>query len=294
MARLPWSRPSVAALLLAASACSDGVQPEVDPPQQYITQRRAWRAGERDSAIAHIEQSGGFGQFSSLAPVIFHPDSVTEVIPNPALLSPAAPGLSALQASRYAPTWLIAGVRYENYNSAQVPADTLIWTGLFWSDPIDSGSRGFIIRAGASLTFDAIPVHSTNFDASEGRAGAGGIEVALFSGTVWSAIGANAGNSPIPIPGTNNIEVASASFGATTTVTSGAWLGGEQASGTMTGRVKRVVFTRTQGSADPAMFELDLDFRDGIQAARLVCNFPNPCTTDDTTAALRRASRSAR
>ena len=49
----------------------------------------------------------------------------------------------------------------------------------------------------------------------------------------------------------------------------------------MAGRAKRVVFNLVPLSGPGvASFEIDLDFRGGIQAMRIVCNFPTPCTTN--------------
>ena len=265
---------SIVLIGLLAAGCTE---PEaVEEPSQYIAVRRAWAPGERAATIQQIEQTGALAFVSAYASTIYSdPDSVVTLVQNPEWTPPAAHSTTSLAlhlANRFAVTWNVAGVRLEAYNDSQVPSDTTVWTGIFYYDPADTGNRGYIIRGGTSTTFGRTNVNTTAFEASGNKTGAGGGEVHLGTGSEWTAGG------PV-IPQRNTIEVLLQTYGAQTSITSGPWLGGLEASGTMQGRAKRVVFNRVAGTDLPLTFEVDIDFRGGIQSMQIVCNFPNPCTS---------------
>lgn len=273
-------------LLLAAGcaalgwSCDGGTDPVVDEPSQFIAVTRAWAPGERAATINQVETTGALGFVSPYASTIFaDPDSVTLIAPNPAWTppSPSVRGggqvLAHRSSSQFADTWVVAGIRIESYNASQTPNDTLVWTGIFFYDPNDTGNRGFIIRGGVSTTFGPTNVDNTAFDASGGRTGIGGGEVAS-NGTEWSA------NLGPTLPTRNTFEIGSQTFGTPASVTTGPWLGGTQAGGTIGGRAKRVVFNRVSTTGTPLTYEIDIDFRSGIQGIKIVCNFPTPCTSN--------------
>lgn len=278
------NRVKIKLLALAGCAtvlvsCDEGVQPVVEEQSQFLAVTRAWAPGERAATITEVETTGALGFFSPYASTIFaHPDSVTVIEPNPAWTppSPAVRGARIqphLTSSQFSQAWIMAGIRIESYNDSQVPPDTLIWTGVFFYDPNNPSNRGFVLRGGASTTFNPTNVDNDAFEASGNRSGVGGGEVAA-SGAVWSA------NGGPTVPRRNTFEVESQSFGAGSTVTTGPWLGGTQAGGRMDGRLKRVVFNRISTFGTPTTYEIDVDFRNGIQALKIVCNFPTPCTSN--------------
>lgn len=273
-------RPTTNILVLASaalvSASCDSVEPVAEEPQQFVAVRRAWGPGERTATISQIETTGALGFFSPYASLIYSdPDSVTVVQVNPAWSQPAArvTGGPVFNLFAFSTGWNMAGIRLESYNSSQTPPDTVVWTGVFYYDPANTDNRGFIIRGGTTLTFGPVNVNTAAFEASGSRTGAGGGEVALGTGTEWTAGGPT-------IPNRNTLEVQAQNYGAASTITTGPWLGGTIAVGAMQGRLKRVVFNRIAGTSGSASFEVDVDFRGGIQALRIICRFPSPCTTN--------------
>src|SRR5260221_60092 len=105
--RRTHGRAARAALILSAlsvAACSDGIAPATEAPLPYITVRRHWHPGERDSTIARIQSTHALslpyvGDVSDFAPALFaDTDSVVVIIQNPAFQSSllggpfAAPG----------------------------------------------------------------------------------------------------------------------------------------------------------------------------------------------------------
>lgn len=268
-----------ALLVLAAAGCS--TEPEVEAPQQFVIVRRAWAPGERQATIDQVKTTGALAFASFYASTIFaDPDSVSVMMPNPAW-TPPDPHLTtplAFHMNRFTTGWIIAGTRIESYNADQTPPDTVVWTGLFFYDPADTDDRGYVIRGGVSTTFSNVNVNTTAFEASGNKTGAGGGELRVLNADTseWSAGG------PV-IPNINTLDVSAQVYGALSSIGSGPWLGGQEATGTIQGRAKRIKFTRVSGTQLPLDFEVDLDFRGGIQSMRIVCNFPNPCTSSALT-----------
>ena len=262
--------------LATAASCSDAAAPqEEDPPAQYVSVRRAWLPGERDSAIARVMRGGGLGPFSSLAPFVFaDPDSYTTIAPNP-LYHPSA-GLSfdvvGTRAPQFAASWLITGMDIRIIDNSQSPPDTTDWLGVFWSNtsppaapPDESTWKGFVYAASALTTVANTAVNTTAFDASGGKSGAGGGEVRQSTGEYWE------GNS-------GTIRITSGTYGAATPVASGPYTGGTTASGLMQGRMLNIGMPRVLPSPGTAI-TVDFDFRfTAIDAVQLTCIFPSPCT----------------
>lgn len=76
-------------------------------------------------------------------------------------------------------------------------------------------------------------------------------------------------------------------------MTTGPFLGGTQATGTMFGRMRTIAMTRISGATLPTSFSVDFDFSvTQIGAIRYVCYFRTPCTTNvPVIAAALRAGR---
>jgi hypothetical protein len=272
----------------AISACSDPIEP-VDQPSEFISMRRAWLPGERAATIAQVQANGSLGFASSFAPEIFaDSDSVTVVVSNPDFSARAVNGQSLLLLEpRFATSWTIAGMELLNININPVPDDTVHWIGVFWSNPAEPFWKGFVIAASTSSTVARVDVNTLAFDASGSKAGAGGGEIRPSTGTYWQANG--------PIGGANNdFQVTAASYGTPATVTSGPFIGGTRAAGTMQGRIQRMTMSRQNGTDAPVTSTVDYDFRAAaIGAVRVVCVFDTPCTTNAIMAGLEQQYRDA-
>ncbi len=270
----------------AAAACDDSAGPiEADPPAQYITVRRAWLPGERDSTIARIRLGRELvipyiGDVSDDADR-FYPDldSVTVVIANPAYGVMAANEAGLVMAPQFAGTWNITGIDVRIVNNDVTPiADTLHYIGVFWSNPAESNWKGFALgganSSGATTTLPLTLVNTTAFNTAFGKSGVGAGEQRATTNTYWEANGP--GVSP-----NNTLIVNSAAYGGTSVINTGPFLGGTIANGTMLGRMRTIDMTRLNGATAPATFQVDLNFSaTSIAAVRYVCIFRSPCTSN--------------
>ena len=275
----------VLVLLALVAACADpATPPDTVPQAEFITVRRAWRPGERDSTIARIRQTREFsfpyiGDISDDADRIYaDTDSVTVMAPNPDFGVNGVNESSLLMEPRFATNWNITGVDVLEINSAA--NDTLHWIGVFWSNPAEATWHGFAlgaaVRTAATRTFPQTVVNTNAFDASFGKTGAasGEVRTSTSPATIW------AGNGPGTFPN-NTLQISAANYGGASTVTTGPFLGGTAANGSMFGRMLTINMTRTQGTTNPSTFSIGLDFRTtAIGAIRYVCVFPSPCTTN--------------
>lgn len=264
-------------LSLVAAGCIDDTN-LADPPAEFISARRAWAPGERDSAIARVMREGGLGLFSDLAPAIFtDPDSYTTIVENPQFrsVSPLEFDLRGTRSPEFATNWMIAGVDVRIFDSTQTPADLTIWRGIFWSktsppapSPSEPTWKGFIFGAGSAgnNVLPTTAVVTTTFDNNAGDVGAGGGESRLVSSVYnyWQAEG---------LRGTNTVQITGGSYGAPTTITSGPFTGGSQATGGMQGRVRDVrMFKQLPTPSLTDSVRVDFDFRGfPIQAVRMIC-----------------------
>jgi hypothetical protein len=221
------------------------------------------------------------GDISDEADVIFSdPDSVVEVVANPDFsVHAASPGSLLVMEPRFASTWNITGVDVRIVNKEVTPvADTTHWIGVFWSNPAESNWKGLVLAAAnsnpATVTVPLSSVNTAVFDAAFQKAGVGGGEQRASTTTFWTANGV--GVSP-----NNTITISSAVYGAAATVTTGPFLGGTAANGTMQGRLRTVSMARAQGATNPSSFTVDFDFSlTAISSIRYVCVFRTPCTTN--------------
>jgi hypothetical protein len=278
-------RRLLGALVLAATACSDGT-PELslsEPQAEFETRKRAWLPGERDSVIQRIVTNREWvfpyaGDISDLAPQVYaDPDSYVVMVPNPAFAATARrSGLPEVRL--FDGTFTVQGIDLLLVNATSVPRDSTHWIGVLWYNGTEPTWKGFILaaRPGTATTVPQTNIRTGNFDAGGGKSGAGGGEYRLTTLQYWEANG-----SANPPPNTNSITISSSSYGAAQTVTTGPFLGGTTQSGTMLGRIRTTVLTLTLGSPPPSLDTVDVNFSvTAIPSVKLVCDFPTPCTTN--------------
>jgi hypothetical protein len=283
------NRGVAAAALAALAACGNDTGPGTPAVQtEYVTVRRAWLPGERDSLIARIQRTRQLdlplaGDLSDYADQLIPADSAVEIVPNPALTpsvaGPFMPSYSVRGVRVPGTGWTAAGVDVQIINNSVTPRDTLNWLGWFWWNNADTTQKGYIFIATPNTTVNATTVNTTNFDASFAKTGAGGGEARGRppGNTYWQANGWTRRNTASV---TSNFA-----FGGTSTVTSGPFLGGTQTTIIMAGVIDSVRMDRQLGTGTPTTqyASLSTGFTVGL---RLTCVFPTPCTTN----ALRMAS----
>lgn len=284
---------SVVVAVAALAACSDGSGPGTPVVQtEYVTVRRAWLPGERDSLIARIQRTRQLqlpyaGDVSDYADQLLPTDSATEIVPNPDLSpsvnGPFAPSFSVTGVRVPGAGWTTAGLDVLMVDNTQSPPDTLSWLGWFWWNNADSTQKGYVFVATKSTTVGATAVNTTTFDGSYQKTGAGGGEVSGQppGNTYWQANGWTRRNT---VSVTNNFG-----FGGTSTVTSGPFLGGTQQTRLMFGVIDSVRMDRQSGTATPTTKYASITLN-WVGSLALTCVFPSPCTTN----ALRMALRSRR
>lgn len=281
-----WRHLAAALLVLAAAgACADPADPgPVDPPAEFISMRRAWLPGERDSTIARIKLNRSFtfpyvGDISDEADLIYADlDSVTVMVGNPDFGVRAMNDAGLVMAPRFATNWDITGIDVRIVNIEPNPDDSTHWIGVFWSNPADDTWKGFALGAAntnpATVTFPLTSVNTNAFDASFAKSGVGVGEVRAGTSTTW--LGNGPGTSP-----NNTLQITAAGYGGANTITSGPFTGGTGAGGSMNGRMRVIAMARASGSSSPATFNIDYNFTGAaIGAIRYVCIFRTPCTTN--------------
>ena len=239
-------------------------------PAQYITARRAWRPGERDSLKAYIVRTGALDDVSGVAAqALDQEDSTTEVILNPAWHPAAAAPAGVRPAPMFATGWGARGldmlVVFDSMpDVAGIQRDSLDWIAVRWWNPADSTWKGWIIRATTAATFPTYQtVNTTAFNASGANTGVGAGEARLASGTYWEG---NSGQYRI----TSN-----SGYGAYSQMTGGPYLGGDFAVGQMLGRLNNVKMPRQLGADAPATSTVNFDFGAApVTAWRIRCYFP--------------------
>jgi hypothetical protein len=266
---------TLAALAVLACGSEKTTEPTDEEPAQYISVRRAWQPGERDSTAAYVLRARAWDEYSDLAPQAFAVwDSTTDIVLNPAW-SPAAsalPGTPAPPALAPAAPQFEAGwgsmgmdilIVFDSVPGGTVQRDSLYWIATRWWNPADSTWKGWIVRATTAPTFGWVFVSTTGFDGSGGHTGAGGGEARLASGTYWEA---NFGLYRI----TQND-----SYGARQRIPAGPFLGGNVEFGLIGGQLWFVSMPRITGADTPATESVNWDFRAApINAQRIRCYFP--------------------
>ncbi len=266
------SRIVFSVILLAGAAglsCRhDATSPTSADEPQYITVRRAWRAGERDSLIQFVTNTGAWGEYSDLAAQSIPAwDSAVDVIVNPAWRDTSTTPPVQL-APEYASGWGVAGfdihIVYDSTPDVPgVQADSLDWVEIFWWNPADSTWKGFLINATTQLLFPYVGVNTTAFNSANGQSGSGAGEVRLADTTYWEG---TSGNWRVTV---NNPS------GVLDTVASGVWLGGNLRTGLMTGNIDPInplTLSRKSGRTAPKKQTLSATWTN-IALQQLTCYF---------------------
>lgn len=276
-----FPRGLLAAILILVPACADdGTGPSTpDPATEFVTMRRPWRPGERDSVIERVLRTRQLtlpyaGDVSDYIAFLLDPDSAVELVPNPALdpalVSPFGPAFSLGHALVPGGGWSAAGLDIRIVNNNQSPPDSLDWLGWFWWNDADSSQKGFVFISSRNTTVGATSVNTTTFDAAGGKSGAGGGEIQ--GATLWLGNGWTRRN-------TASVTLNFSFFG-TSTVTTGPFLGGTQQIAFMSGVLDSVRLSRVAGTGNPSTQYASTSFT-FIGSLRLTCIFPTPCTTNN-------------
>jgi hypothetical protein len=273
------------ASLLVLGGCGDANAPQEPAPQtEYVTVRRAWLPGERDSLIARIQRTRQFtlpyvGDISDYAADLIPADSAVEIVPNPALHLASAAPVVPVRPVVHVPggSFSTVGIDLRMINTNSTPDDTLRWLGWLWFNTADSTNKGIVFgyrSLAAGNTLAATTVNTATFDAAFGKSGAGGGEVSGLPGpsfTYWQANGWVRRN-------TMSMTLNFAFTGAST-ITTGPYLGGSQRTALMNGVLDSVRLDRVSGTGTPVTqyASITLTFVGGVQ---ITCVFPTPCTTN--------------
>jgi hypothetical protein len=274
----PVRRLAFAAALCGAVACSSYTDPPLDDYQaEFITVRRAWRPGERDSVIQQVLATQAWilpfaGNLSPMVGQILRADSIDEIVANPAfvpLSSSPFGGGGLFHVSMVPGTgWSAFGLDIRILDNSQSPADSSNWLGLFWYNDAEPTWIGFILLATPLDVVSGVTPNTPSFDASEGTTGSGAGEFRQADATYWEARGTGAPNKVDVLTNT--------AAGPLTTVTSGGFTGGTQQSRDMRVRMRTVGFTRITGPTNPTSMTVSFDYTGNGTA--LTCIFPDPCT----------------
>ena len=300
-----FSRRLLGVLALGALVgCGDEPAEE---PSEFIAVRRAWRPGERDSLINAIITNRTFagipfvGDLSDMAPQFYaDPDSTVEFIRNPAF-SPSltSPINASVVSQAFSTTWNFVALKITSINDSQytidstllppdtilLPPDTLFWHATIWTNPANIQERGIVIAFNRTSNFNTGSIDTDAFDLSGGKVGAAGLELHQNTGTLWAD---DRSGGRYAVTGYTWV-------GTPDTIRSGPYLGGLTRSGTQFGRIQTARFVRVSGTENPNNFNVSFDWRTtGMPAVEIFCKFSYPCTTDDLTPAIMRASRSSR
>jgi hypothetical protein len=264
-------------------------------PAQYITVRRAWRPGERDSLRAYVLRTNALDDFSEVAAqAIDQEDSTTEVVANPARRPAAALPAGVHPAAMFATGWGARGldilVVFDSIPGNSATRDSLDWIAVRWWNPADSTWKGWIINATTAGSFSTyVNVNTTAFNASGAHSGVGAGEARLASRTYWEG---TSGQYRITFNGF---------YGSYAQLTGGPYRGGDYAVGFMLGRLLTIVMPRQFGPDAPATSTVDFDFGwPPITGWRIRCYFgvtpvaPYHACTGQAAARLVAAARAGR
>lgn len=268
----------LALFALPLAAC-DGGDGTIPPNTEFITQRRLWRPGERDSLINFIIANRSLslpyvGDISDDAARFYPIDSLNEIVANPAYtpvagISPFGPTLSTFGLRVPGAGWSSSSVDVHIVNTQQ-SNDTFDWLVVFWVNQGEGTWKGFILAATANSTFPATTANTTAFDAANAKAGVGAGEGRFSNGTFWQANGTGAPNT---------FQVFSSStVGGSSTITTGPFLGGLGWSHQMNMSINNVGLTRVLGAGAPATQTVSLS--GNLTGVAYSCVFPSPCTTN--------------
>ena len=239
-------------------------------PSQFITVRRAWRPGERDSLIAAIvlRRAWNFplvGDISDLAPAALAAwDSTTDVIVNPLWRPAAAPfgQLAALYDATFSAVGMDLWIVFDAYpDSAGIQRDSLTWKMILWYKPAEETWKGYAVAATTANTWNPYrTIKTTEFDAAAGKSGQASGEARFSTGTYWEG---NNGGYRLTFNG---------GYGAFSVIGSGPFLGGDVAFGLMSADLKNNNMPRILGT-DPPATQLWTANWTNINAQKIRCYF---------------------
>ncbi len=237
-------------------------------PSQYITVKRPWRTGERDSAaaaLANITFPIGVG----LLPTVLDPNSVVVIVPNPLWHAAASRWPLIVQSPTDANMTMIGIDILEEDSTVSPPKKPIQWLMAYWYNTVDNTWKGYTVLFSTTATHGAITLNNTTWDASGGTSTSrgGGGQIHPATGEYWEATA-----------GTFSITSNTACTATPTVLTSGPDSGGTQANGTMGGRQASVTLSRLLPTSGTGNQTFSLDFRTTpVAAARIVCvNYGSP------------------
>ncbi len=231
-------------------------------PSPYITVRRPWLPGERDSAAKAIASLYGVGLEASVLAL----DSTVVIVPNP-LYHPAASNFPNMVLSPTQSGMTMVGVDLYEMDSTVTPPVTVIqWLQAFWYNTAEPTWKGYTVVFSTTATTGPVSLNDNTWTSNGGTSGGGGGDARLTTGEFWQATS-----------GKMQITSNTARTAAGTIITSGPDSGGVQRNGLMGG--KQVNVTLTEVTPTPGATQtFSVDFRTtAIPAARIECvNYGSP------------------
>ncbi len=243
-----------------------------------VTMRRAWLPGERDSTVARMLRDSLDGYYfpAAVAQLLATEDSVTVIVPNPALSAPERQARLGRFANlgQAGQTWIMVGYDLrelfpDSVNSATTDSFNLL--GVIWYASPESTWKGRVLAASVKPTVNKVGVNTAAFDASNDQTGAGGGEARFSTGQYWEA---NSGQITV------KSNVCSPSSCANTSFTSGPWLGGTWHGILLGGNLIQIVapcLLPAGCTAPPDTFSVAFTGTP-ITGLAITCIFPSPCT----------------
>jgi len=244
-------------------------------PAQFISVRRAWRPGERDSVVAFVLRTRVWGEWSDLAPLALAGwDSTSDIVPNP-LYHPAAGAAGPSLAPQWSSGWSSLGMDIRivfdsTPDVVGVEKDSLDWVMTFWWNPSEAAWKGYVVKATTDTVWAQNPasgstIDTITFDDTYGKSGLAGGEgrLRVDSATYWEAY---SGKYWLTY---------NSGFGALQVISSGPYTGGNfQTGGSFGGRLLSVSMPREWGNTAPTTQSINWDFRTArINAQRIWCYF---------------------
>jgi len=245
------------------------------PPATFVTARRPWRPGERDSVAAAVVRTRAWGEFSDVAPqLLAGSDSATEVVPNLPLAG-AGPSRAArvIALGQKGQTWMIVGLQIREVfpvSPGSSTLDSLRWLGVFWYASPESTWIGRMVFATSAATYGRTTVNTAAFDSSGGKSGLGGGEARASTGQYWEA---NIGKFQV------NSNVCSPASCANATFTSGPWKGGLWHGLLIGGQMINIRAPCKLPAGCTSVDTFNINFRGSpVPGVYINCVFPTPCT----------------
>ncbi len=249
------------------------------PPATFVTARVAWTPGGRDSMIAFVTRTGAWGEFSDAAPQLLGAsDSLTVVVPNPALAVAGAAGAArgpahAMRLGQPGQTWSIVGFQIRELypdSAGSSKTDSLNWLGILWYASPESSWVGRLVFGTSQSTYGRTTVNTAAFDASGETSGLGGGEARASTGQYWEA---DIGKFQI------NSNVCSSASCTNATFASGPWKGGLWHALMIGGQIINIRAPCLQPAGCTSVDTFNINFQGSpVPSVYISCVFPSPCT----------------